>query len=467
MYKFINLTGGTYRHNSLPVSAQSTINFYPQFVEDPFVKDKYVLESFAGQTLFGTTTGIGRGQFVHKGILYRISGNTLYSVTSAGVHTSLGSIPGSQQCIFTGLGADVVIVADRRVFIWDGATLTEVTDVDLQSPDSATTLNNQVIYDGDNDQFGVSDVGDASSIDGLNYATAESKPDDLIRVYAFNQFLYLFGDETIEQWWNSGIGKPPFDRVQGAIIERGLEGIHGVSNNDNFIYFFSDKKELLRLKGSTQISVTPEAIQKEFSDYSSTSDVIIWCMKLRGKEMVAVVFPVANRSWIYIEDGQWFEWSSGVTGDRNKANSYAFVYDKHLVEDFENGNIYELDFEVYTENGDTIVRQRDSGPLDSQVLFGITNKRIFMNRLVVNLERGVGVLAGQGIKPVIMMSFSDDGGRTFSNEKWAEIGRLGDFQFGVEYNCLGSFFTRIIRIRVSDPVYYNITSVGVDVELGI
>lgn len=467
MYIFINLTGGTYKHRSLPVSAQITRNFYPQVIEDPFAKDKYVLESFAGQTLFGTAAGIGRGQFVHKGILYRVSGNTLYSVTNVGVHTSLGSIPGSQQCIFTGIGDDVVTVADRRVFIWNGSTLTEVTDVDLQSPDSATTLNNQVIYDGDDDQFGVSDVGDASSINGLNYATAESKPDDLIRVYAFNQLLHLFGDDTVEQWWNSGVGRPPFDRVEGAIIESGLGGIYGVSNNKQFIYFFNNRQELVRLQGSSELNVTPEAIKREFENYEKTDDVIVWCMKLRGQEMVSVTFPKADRSWIYVEGGQWFEWSSGVLGGRNKANSYAFAYNKHLVEDFANGNIYELDFDVFTENGDTIQRTRDSAPLDSQLLFKVPSKRVTMNRLVVNLERGVGNLAGQGIQPVVMLSFSDDGGKTFSNEKWAKTGRLGDFDFGVEYSCLGSFFQRIIRLRVSDPVSWNIVSIATDVELGI
>lgn len=467
MYKFINLTGGTYRHKSLSVSAQTTRNFYPQAIEDPFTKDKYILESFVGQTLFGTVPGIGRGQFVHKGILYRVSGTILYSVTNVGIHTALGTIPGSDKCIFTGIGNDIVTIANRQAFIWNGSTLTQVTDTDLQSPDSATTLNNQVIYDGENDQFGVSDVGDASSIFGLNYARAESKPDDLVRVYAFNQLLYLFGDETVEPWWNSGVGKPPFDRVEGGIIESGLGGIYGVSNNKKYIYFFNNRQELVRLQGTSESSITPEAIKREFENYERTDDVIVWCMQLRGQEMVAVTFPRANRSWVYIEDGQWFEWSSGAFGKRNKANSYAFVYNKHLVEDFANGNIYELDFDIYTENNDPIIRLRDSAPLDSQLLFQVPNKRVVMNRLVVNLDRGVGTITGQGIDPVVMLSFSDDGGKTFTTENWAKTGRLGDFKYGVEYSCLGSFFQRIIRLRVSDPVYWNIISIATDVEIGI
>lgn len=471
MYIPINLTGGTYKHKSLPVSAQVTRNFYPQIIEDPFTKDKYVLESFAGQTLFNVDeeeVGTGRGMFVHKQILYRVAGNILYSVTNIGVHTALGTIPGTDKCIFTGLLNDVIVVVDRKVFIWNGVIISEVTDPDLQSPDSATTLNNQVIYDGENDQFGVSDVGNASSINGLNYAKAESRPDNVIRVYAFDQFLYLFGDRTVEQWWNSGVGKPPFDRIEGAIVDDlGLGGIHGVGNNENFIYFFSTKRSLIKLKGSTKINVTPEAIRREFEKYTVTANVIVWCMELRGKKMVSVTFPSENKTWIYIEDGQWFEWSSGVTGGRNVANSYALAYNKHLVEDYRDGNIYELDFDTYTENGDTIVRQRDSAPIDSQLLFQIPSKRVTMNKLVLQLERGTGTLSGQGIDPVVILSFSDDGGKTFSNELWAKIGRLGEFNYGVEFNALGSFFQRIIRLKTSDPVYYNITRADVDVEVGI
>ncbi len=90
-----------------------------------------------------------------------------------------------------------------------------------------------------------------------------------------------------------------------------------------------------------------------------------------------------------------------------------------------------------------------------------------MNKLVLNLERGVGTLSGQGEEPVVMLSFSDDGGKTFTTEMWAKIGRLGEFDFGVEWNCLGSFFQRIIRVRMTDPVSYTIISAAIDVEVGV
>lgn len=461
----INITGGTYQHKSLPVSAQSTRNFFPQLIEDPFVKDNYILENFVGQSLFATASGKGRGLFKHKGVLYRVAGNTLYSVTSDGTHTTLGLIAGSNQCIFDAMGNSVIIVADRKAYVWNGSTLTQITDPDLQSPDSVTVLNNQAIYDGDNDQFGVSDVGNPSSINGLNYATAESKADNLIRVYAFDERVFMFGEETIEQWWNSGVGKPPFDKVQGGIIQKGLAGIYAVSNNRNYIYFLGNDRELYALKGTQITSVTNQALVREFNKYSIVSDAIVWCMEIRGQNFVVLTFPTANKTWVYPEGGQFFEWSSDVDGGRNRANSYVKIFNKHLVEDYRNGNIYELSFDTYDESGTAIVRKRDTAILNGK-LFGFPNKKIEWNKIILNIETGVGLLSGQGQNPKIMLSISDDGGKTFKASPMGRIGKLGEFQLICEWNALGSSYDRILRFSCSDPVPYTIRDITAEIEVG-
>lgn len=465
----INLTGGSYKHQSLPVSAQTTINLIPQQIDDPITKNRYILNSFFGQSLFATvasSTG-GRGMFYHKSLLYRVVGTTLYSVSSAGVHTSLGTISGTGRCVIDALGNNVIVVADRKAWVWNGSTLTQVTDVDLQSPDSVAVLNQQAIYDGDNDQFGVSDVGDPTSINALNYATAESKADNLIRVYAFDEIVYMFGETTIEQWWNSGVGKPPFDKVQGGVINIGIAGLYAVSSNVNYVYFFGNDRRLYRLKGGVAVPVTNQPLVEEFASYSDVSDVRVWCMDINDKNYIVVCFPTANKSYVLPEDGQWFQWSSGLSGGRNVADGYVKAYEKHLVEDYSNGNIYQLLDTVFTENGSTIARQRDSAPIDSSLLGFKAGKMLTMNNLVLNIESGVGLISGQGSDPVVMMSYSDDGGKTFSTERWATIGKQGRFKWVARWDCLGSFYERIIRIRMTDPVYYCIRDCVADIEVGI
>jgi len=463
----INLTGGSYQHRSLPLSAQRTVNFWPQKQANPKAKSPYILEGWPGKTLFGSVSGgSDRGMFEHQGIVYKVTGTTLYTVASDGTHTSRGTISGTARCIFAPIGSNVVIVSAGSVWQWDGTNLTSINDSDLESPNSAAHINNQILYDGDGGRFCVSDAGDASSIEALNYAAAESEADDLVRVYTFGQTAYLMGEKTIELWWNSGQGNPPFDRIEGGIIRVGLAALHSPASDDDNIYFIGDDLQVYSLRGSasaivTAISTLP--MVQELQTYGTVSDAIGWCMNLDGQWFYILTFPTANKTWAYPIGGEWFELVTGTSG-RDSANSYVYAFGKHLVADYASGNIYQLT--GYTENGSEIIRLRDSAPLHGG-LVGRPGKRLEMNRFELIMETGVGLLSGQGSNPVVMLSFSDDGGKTFSTEMWGEVGKLGSFQQKVEWFCLGSFESRIIRIRVSDPIYWAIHSAAADLEVGI
>jgi len=56
-----------------------------------------------------------------------------------------------------------------------------------------------------------------------------------------------------------------------------------------------------------------------------------------------------------------------------------------------------------------------------------------------------------------MLKYSDDGGRTFSNELWRTIGKLGEYRTRVKWNRLGRSRDRVYTVEVSDPVFvqYN------------
>jgi hypothetical protein len=366
-----------------------------------------------------------------------------------------------------GLNTSVVIVTDGIPYLWNGSTVATISDADLETPNACDHLNNQIIYDGDGGRFVSSDVGDATSISGLNYATAESDADDLIRPYVFDQTLYLMGDKTIEGWWNSGNGQPPFDRIEGAIMQVGLGALYSVANSANQVYFVANNNQIYAMKGSIAEAISSPALAMEIAKFSTTNDAIGFCYNIYGQWFYEVTFINANRTFCYPEGGEWFELSSGTEGGRNIADSYCFAYRKHLVADVNSGNIYELDEESHTENGATIVRMRDSAPLHGGLIKGAAGKTLTMTRLELIMQVGVGTLSGQGIDPVVMVSFSDDGGYSFGTEMWATIGRTGQFQHKVEFFNLGSFESRIIRVRVSDPVHYCIYSAVADIEVGI
>jgi Neuraminidase (sialidase) len=122
-----------------------------------------------------------------------------------------------------------------------------------------------------------------------------------------------------------------------------------------------------------------------------------------------------------------------------------------VVGDYANGNIYELSASTYTENGTAIRREADSAPVHA------SGVRSYMSEVFVDLEAGVGLALGQGSDPILMLSWSDDGGRTWSNERHLKIGKIGEYGTQALTTRLGSFRQRSIRIAVSDPINAIIT----------
>lgn len=463
----INITGASYKSRSLPLSAQVTRNFYPEVVDNPSAKSQFVLHSWPGLKSFGSADGLDRGMFVHKGVLYKVTHTSLYSVNSEGTHTSLGTIAGTARCTFAGMG-DNLVVANGSGNVYEyTSSVAEITDADLETPNFVTHLNNQIIFDGDGGRFATSDVGDATSINGLNFAAAESDADELRRPYVFSQVLYLFGDKTTEPWYNSGVGNPPFDRLEGGIIPIGLLANYSVDNNDRLMYFLGDDNEVYAVSGTNAQKVSTVAISRTIAGFSTVEDAIGWCFSMEGQNFYVLTFPSENKTFCYSESGFWFELSSGVSGGRWRANSYAYVYRKHLVADNDTGAIYEMDLDTYTDVGDPIVRVRDTAPLHGG-LFGAPGKRIELDRFELIMETGVGTVSGQGLDPVVMLQLSPDGGKTWSTESWGTVGKSGQFLTKVEWHALGGYDDSVvIRVKTSDPVFYSIHSAAADIRLGI
>lgn len=455
----INFTGGNYQHLSRPLTKQWTRNFWPQQIPNQKARSAYILQSFYGLKSWKNFTGLYRGSVVSKGVLYRVISTTLYSVDKNGTHTSLGFVAGSNRCFLKPLGDKIVVVnGSGVVYVYDGTTLTQVTSPNIGSPRGIAVLNNQAIYDeGSGQIFDVSDVGAPETINGLNYASAESFSDDLLIPYVYGETLYLFGTETTEPWWNSGQGNPPFDRIQGGTLQLGLGAIHSVADNPDFIFLLGDDKQFHTLTGGTasvDTVISTPAMAEEISGYAVTSDCIGWTMNLGGQWFYVATFPNENVTWVYPVGGEWFHWGTGVDG-RIRADGYDNVFGKHLVSDYASGNIYELDIDTYTDVGEYIIRTRDTAPLHGG-LIQAAGKDFELNEVTIFMEVGVGLLSGQGSNPMVAVSFSKDGGKTFGTERFVRVGKANDHRKCVTLKNCGRYKSCVIRLRVSDPVYWAI-----------
>jgi hypothetical protein len=462
----INVVGPSYQSRTRPLSSQSTVNFYQEFDESG--KTPTVLHSWPGQKLIGNAGGKDRGQHVMKRVRYRVSGSNLYRTEANGTQTDLGVIAGTQRCIFANDGENMFIVNAGNVQQYSNLTnsLSTVTDPDIVGSIAVDFLNNQFIYTKPN-LFIISDVGDGSTASGLNAAQAESQPDDLIRAYVFDGIANMMGETTNEPWYNSRSGSPPFERIDTQITSVGLAGIHAIDSNDNFMYWLGDDRQVYRGTRSSAQRISNPAISHAIDNYTTVSDAIGWTMTLEGQNFFVLTFPSANKTWAINEglgtDG-WFELSNDFDTGLYNATSHSYLNGSHYVADRLNGNLYELDLDTFTNNGDAINRIRTMSSIHGG-LVDKPGKEVQMSRFELILETGVGLISGQGVDPKIMIEASYDGGKSFDGGTWMDIGRLGETNIRAEWFSLNSFYDLVIRISTSDPVHYTIMTGAIDWRL--
>ncbi len=445
-----NIVGGTYENRSKPISTQRTVNMYQQV--NPKVKSQVSLQSFPGQKLLQGVDGeVDRNTHNMAEILYRVVDNTLYSVDSLGVHTSLGTVTGSNRCIFADDGDNLVIIADKvYVYTKSTDTFTENTNVNLVNVLSVTIINNQFIYTTPDLSF-MSQPGDPFDVSGLDAVDAESNPDELVRDYVFNQTIYRFGVRTMEPWYNSGVGSPPIDRIEGQQISVGLGAISSVANTDRAIYWLGDDKCIYRISGGIYERISDDGISNSIEEMTTISDAFGYTFTLQGQDFYLITFPSENKTFVNNEslgkDG-WFELRS-YQDKSYSGTSLIQIYDKLIVAD--KGDLLTLELNEYTQNTDTMIRERITDEITAEDL-GLDFDMLLMSSLTLKVESGVGLITGQGENPRIRVELSTDGGRTYPHVQWVEIGQLGEHTQLVEIDMFATGRSLRFRLRMSDPV---------------
>lgn len=459
----IPIIGQSYAHTDQELSNQSRKNWLVEVNRETL--ETISLQPFPGYTAFYSGTGLDGGMAVFNNELYKVSDTTLYKISSLGVASTIGTIAGSGLCSFGTNGSELLILRGGNVYSTTGTSVTLATDSDLESPDYVTVINNQALYNGTSRRFAVSDAGNLTSVNGLNYASKESRPGDLIRPYAFKEMVYLFGEGSIEQWWNSGVGNPPFDRIQGGLIERGLLAPKSVANNENYVYFLGDDYVIYRMAGSQVQPVSTIPITQDIKTYSSRSSAVGFCYTLEGQNHYQIYFP-NEKTWVYKEvSNSWIELTTTYKQTEYPATSYAEAYSKQFIA--VGGSVYYFDKNAYTNNGDVIVRETTTGAINAGMISpDLYGKKMEMSYFRIK-ARVNGLTTGQGSAPTVMFRYSDDFGATWSSERMMSAKPISAYEWDLTARRLGSFVNRIFKITFSDPCFCSIHRANAWVTLGV
>lgn len=343
----------------------------------------------------------------------------------------------------------------------------QITSAAFSPAKTVTFFDGYFIFDHvDTNQFFLSALFDGLTYSGLDFASAEVSSDFVVAVLNNQEQLYIFGESTIELWYDAGALDFPFQRYDGATIERGCIAALTPIREDNTVFFLGDDKIFYRLDGTTPMRISTHAIETTWESYETLSDAYTFSYTIEGHKLINLVFPTTQASWVYdIASGYWHEresWdANNISLKRWRGACYARCYGLDLICDAFDGSIGKVDFTTFTEYGNTMRAQMIGPPIHAD------RKRVFMSRFELDMRVGVGLTTGQGSDPQAMLDWSDDGGVTFkTRQPWRAMGRIGAYLTRLRWLQMGQFRQRVLRLNITDPVPRVVIAAHADITVG-
>jgi len=234
-----NIAQGFYVDESIPVSSQQCVNFYPHIPQTKTITDGSLIGT-SGIDLACAIDGVCQASHTMDGIPYFVGGGEFtfiyYTEDTFGNRTYFKQVwaPPNLGATSTIMMADngyqlAVLLTNSstvlNLYIYDVVNgLIQISDVDFDGP-----ANFVVYHDGyfvfskaNSNKFFISDLRDGRFYDALDFASAESDPDNIVALGVLNGLLYIFGTRTYEQWQNTGVGAGfPYTKATSGSQQKG------------------------------------------------------------------------------------------------------------------------------------------------------------------------------------------------------------------------------------------------------
>lgn len=413
---------------------------YPIYATEGFVEHAEVETGIKTRGLISTDNEI-----------FGLIGTRFLSVTVAGDVTLHGAIAGSDDVFMARNAADtpqIAIVGEGLRYIWDGTTLSTISDSDLPPPVGVTFADQRLIYAIADGRLFWSDIDAAGSIDALSFATAEGAPDGLVNVYTHNLNVWLPGTRTTEVWKSTANADDPFQRLGGGVIPHGCAAPHSMKAVGETLLWVNDKYQVVAAVGLAVQIVSNHAVSLAIESVMDKKTIIAFVYYSGGNGFYVLSCPAWT--WQFnVNTQRWLERASNGR-DHWRARHSAPLNDKWYVGDTYDGKINRIDPDIFDENGDALVWTLRSAPVHA------FPNRVSVDRLLLDFETGVGLNSTDTHKsnPEVGMRYSDDGGKSWSNQLLRSLGTQGAHMERVTYSGLGCTgrHGRIWELQVSAPV---------------
>ena len=434
-----------------PDSGPRLINARVENVQEG--KDPLPIYPTEGLTLFGDTAiGLGVRGIKRVGAnLYVVAGQQLYRVDNTGAAAAIGGVPGTEPVIMARNNkpgsTQLVIVAEGLRFFVENDVLAEITDPDLPAPSSCDVLNGRILFGVPDGRFFWAALDETTDIDALDFATAEGNPDGNVRLIQHLQEVWIFGEESIEVWRDTGDSSNLYVRNQGVVIPKGCASKHSVVKLDKDLFWLGNDFVVYAASGYGFERVSHFGVEESIKQTADKSSITATGHFTKGHAYYTISGP--DWTWEFNRTmGRWHERTTN--GSRWCISAVERFNGANIGGDCSNGKLYTIDQDVFSEDGVTRTWEIRSAP------FGPYPNRMTVHRLYLDMVVGKGLNTSDphASQPEVMLDWSDDGGHNWSSVMTKSIGKIGEYRKRVAFGRLGATGRtgRIWRVRVSSPV---------------
>ena len=354
------ILGSAYVARSVNAADSRMVNLFPEMVPEAG-KQPAFLQRCPGLALrFSVGTGPIRGMWWHGVYIYVVSGNTLYQVNSSWVATPKGTVAGSGLVSMADNGTQIFIAANPTGYIYNTVTgvFAQITDPNYPGASIVDYLDGYFVFiEPSSQKIWVTALLDGTSVDPLDFVSAEGDPDDIIGMIVDHREVWVFGTNSTEVWYNAGLSDFPLVRIQGAFNELGCAARYSVAKMNNQVYWLGKDARgqgvVYQANGYMGQRISTHAVEWQIQQYGNISDAVAYTYQQDGHSFYVLTFPSAGATWAYdAVTGAWHErlgWNNGAW-TRHRGETQTFFNNEVLIGDFANGNVYAYDLDVYTDN---------------------------------------------------------------------------------------------------------------------
>ncbi len=468
-----DLLGGSYASEYVSLNTQKTINWYPVLSsQQEQNKSQIAIFPTPGQLTYTTLSGrYGRALFTVRTQdftrCFAIVDQTLYEIATNFTFVSRGTLTnipvGSSRLIIEcNLQNEVFIGGYDASYVYDmdTETLTQITDSAFPNHvSSAIALDNYTVVASDGAVYVSLTTSALNWTGGETYSTTY-KAAPVIALATLREQIFNFTTESIEVFINDG--ESPYARLPRTSISRGLLAKNSLATFVNGFVFLSKSRE-----GEAQVVFydgwnTPEplpdtSINTQINKATTLEDAYGYIQQTKsGKYWYYLTIPDLRKTFVYdFSTGMWHTrhstapWvnADGTVDQIEFRGAFHTNFNgKNLYLDAHSPVISYEDADTFAELGQMIKRERISQTITQE------DAPISHAQFVLDCNVGQALSSGQGSNPMIMMSWSDNGGHNYKQESFVGLGSQGDYDHRVRLNKLGTSRKRNYKFVLTDPV---------------